>query len=427
MKLSEAGSLLLAAAGQPELTAAAATAASPQPGAAAAPPAAGKAPSDNTWQLVYSGSRPGSSGSSSSSNHSSSSGGGGVAALARPRRPTAAPCTAVGQPAADPRLVRLTQQLIACTSQAQVVAVLAAERLAAPDARRLLTYLARQGATGAAVAAFRGMKTLRQPGAGAHPVQWFSWGRCFLGWHCCWCWTENHGHSIPMVAAPSSAGLFALRLNACACQTYLCSAHKHCSYRQRSPAAACPLLRTKLIRMHSKRVKDTGVALALYDEMRQDGIAPDAVCFNTCLTAAGERWRVWRWQRGRADGAQGLIAHSQLACRLDAACAQQNQARVAVELLLPPAGVAHHWERGCLFCIVLALYVHYHHCSLAAPPPLCRRGPPLGACAVIARRHGGSWCGVGRFHPVSPAVRLPGGRQVGAGAALVRARAADAG
>lgn len=75
-----------------------------------------------------------------------------------------------------------------------------------------------------------------------------------------------------------------------------------------SPAAACPLLRTKLIRMHSKRAKDTGVALALYDEMRQDGIAPDAVCFNTCLTAAGERRRVWRWQRGRADGAQRLMA-----------------------------------------------------------------------------------------------------------------------
>ncbi len=164
VRLSEAGSLLLAAAGQPEWGAAAAAAASPQQGAAAAPPAAGTAPSDNTWQLVYSGSRPGASDSSSSSSSSSS---GGVAALARPRRPTAAPCTAVGQPVADPRLVRLTQQLIACTSQAQVVAVLAAERLEAPDARRLLTYLAKRGATGAAVAAFRAMKTLRQPGAGA--------------------------------------------------------------------------------------------------------------------------------------------------------------------------------------------------------------------------------------------------------------------
>ena len=164
LSLSEAGSLLLAAAGQPEWAAAAA--ASPQQGAAAAPPAAGTAPSDNTWQLIYSGSRPGTSGSSSSSSDGSS-GGGGVVALARPRRPTAAPCTAVGQPAADPRLVRLTQQLIACTSQAQVVAVLAAERLEAQDARRLLTYLGRQGATAAAVAAFRAMKTLKQPGAGA--------------------------------------------------------------------------------------------------------------------------------------------------------------------------------------------------------------------------------------------------------------------
>ena len=167
LSLSEVGSLPLAAAGQPEWGAVAAAAASPQQGAAAAPPAASTAPSDNTWQLIYSGSRPGTSDSSSSSSDGSS-GGGGVVALARPRRPTAAPCTAVGQPAADPRLVRLTQQLIACTSQAQVVAVLAAERLEAQDARRMLTYLGRQGATAAAVAAFRAMKTLKQPGAGAY-------------------------------------------------------------------------------------------------------------------------------------------------------------------------------------------------------------------------------------------------------------------
>ena len=75
--------------------------------------------------------------------------------------------------------------------------------------------------------------------------------------------------------------------------------------------AACPLLRTKLIRMHGKRPKDTGVALALYDEMRQDGIPPDAVCFNTCLTAAGKQGRGGcgvRWRpRQQAGGAAARL------------------------------------------------------------------------------------------------------------------------
>ena len=278
----EAGSLLLAAAGQPEWgAAAAAAAASPQQGAAAAPPAAGTAPSDNTWQLVYSGSNPASSTSSSSGSGSS----GGAATLARPRRPTAAPCTAVGQRDADPRLVRLTQQLIACSGQGQVVAVLAAERLEAPDARRLLTYLERQGAGGAAVAAFRAMKTLGQPGAGALPAAVWTLvdaGCCF---HCACAATACGQVGLPLQAATQAPNRPGGPLPA------------NIGGRASSPAG-CPLLRTKLIRMHSRRPKDTAVALALYDEMCQDSIAPDAVCFNTCLTAAGE-WGQARKRRCR--------------------------------------------------------------------------------------------------------------------------------
>ncbi len=75
-----------------------------------------------------------------------------------------------------------------------------------------------------------------------------------------------------------------------------------------SSLAACPVLRTKLIRMHCKRPKDTAVALALYDEMRQDGIPPDAVCFNTCLTAAGESGGgAWVAARLRLQGESPLV------------------------------------------------------------------------------------------------------------------------
>lgn len=48
------------------------------------------------------------------------------------------------------------------------------------------------------------------------------------------------------------------------------------------------VLRTKLMKMHSRRPKDTPAALALYDELRADGLAPDAVCYNIGLSAAGE-------------------------------------------------------------------------------------------------------------------------------------------
>ncbi|KAL4859511.1 Pentatricopeptide repeat-containing protein [Chlorella vulgaris] len=141
-----------------------------------------------------------------------------ASAARRPRRLTAAPGTAIGQPAADPRLVTLTQQLIQCKSQAEMCVVLQREHaagLAAADVRRLLTYLERQRALGVALAAFHAIK---------------------------------------------AAGL---------------------------PWAGDAVLRTKLIKMHSRSVPDTTTALALYDEMRRDGILPDAVTFNTCLSAAG--------------------------------------------------------------------------------------------------------------------------------------------
>lgn len=62
----------------------------------------------------------------------------------------------------------------------------------------------------------------------------------------------------------------------------------HLSPHSRPSAADDALLRTKLIKMHSRRPKDTPVALRLYDEMRADGVVHDAVCYNTCLTAAGK-------------------------------------------------------------------------------------------------------------------------------------------
>jgi len=50
------------------------------------------------------------------------------------------------------------------------------------------------------------------------------------------------------------------------------------------------------------------VALALYDGMRQDGIPPDAVCFNTCLTAAGESaGGAWVAARLRLQGESPLV------------------------------------------------------------------------------------------------------------------------
>jgi pentatricopeptide repeat protein len=139
--------------------------------------------------------------------------------LARPpRRPAAAPGSSPAQAGADPRLARLTQQLMASRDQEEMVAVLQREQaagLGAADVRRLLTYLNRQGAADVALAAFRAMR---------------------------------------------AAGL---------------------------PWAGDAVLRTKLIKMHSRAASGTGAALELYDEMRRDGIPPDAVTFNTCLAAAG--------------------------------------------------------------------------------------------------------------------------------------------
>lgn len=80
---------------------------------------------------------------------------------AAPRRPTAAPATVAGQPGADPRLVQLTQQLIARAGRpAEMQALLARQTLEAADVRRLLTYLDRQGAADVALDAFHAMKPL---------------------------------------------------------------------------------------------------------------------------------------------------------------------------------------------------------------------------------------------------------------------------
>lgn len=79
------------------------------------------------------------------------------------------------QPGADPRLTRLTQQLIACGSQAELEAALESAALDAAAARRLLTYLDRQGAAGVAVAVFRAMRRQRRLGPGAaagRPPAW---------------------------------------------------------------------------------------------------------------------------------------------------------------------------------------------------------------------------------------------------------------
>ncbi|KAL4420028.1 hypothetical protein ABPG77_001278 [Micractinium sp. CCAP 211/92] len=158
----------------------------------------------NTWELIYS--RKSSTGLNIET----------PVLQAAPRRPTAAPATVAGQPGADPRLVQLTQQLIARAGRpAEMQALLARQTLEAADVRRLLTYLDRQGAADVALDAFHAMKPL------------------------------PHFHTDD------------------------------------------PVLRTKLIKMHSRRPKDTAAALALYDEMVADGVAPDAVCYNTALAAAG--------------------------------------------------------------------------------------------------------------------------------------------
>lgn len=86
------------------------------------------------------------------------------------------------------------------------------------------------------------------------------------------------------------------------------------------------MLRTKLIKMHSRRPRDTGAALALYDEMQRDGIAPDLVTYNTCLAAAGEEAR--------------YHAH---AARVGYSAAHRTDMRPAVR-----AGLGHHWPRVLL-------------------------------------------------------------------------------
>lgn len=71
------------------------------------------------------------------------------------------------KPGADPRLVLLTQQLIAASTQADMAATLERADLSAADTRRLLTYLDRQGAAHVAVAVFHALRAARKLGAGA--------------------------------------------------------------------------------------------------------------------------------------------------------------------------------------------------------------------------------------------------------------------
>ena len=102
-------------------------------------------------------------------------------AAARPlRRPTAAPGTAATQAGADPRLSRLTQQLIQCGSEGEMRGVLEREReqgLGGADVRRLLTYLDRAGAADVALAAFHAMKAAGLPWAGG---SWWQLPSCML-------------------------------------------------------------------------------------------------------------------------------------------------------------------------------------------------------------------------------------------------------
>lgn len=143
-------------AAQPASATAAAAAAASCAGATAAAPAAPLAapPTANSWELIYTRPDPPSSSSSSRT-------------ARRKPHPTAAPGTARSQPGADPRLVRLTQQLLAASgSEPGLRAALAGEALAPAELRRLLTYLDRCGAADVALEAFGVMKGLPQYGTG---------------------------------------------------------------------------------------------------------------------------------------------------------------------------------------------------------------------------------------------------------------------
>jgi hypothetical protein len=72
------------------------------------------------------------------------------------------------------------------------------------------------------------------------------------------------------------------------------------------------VLRTKLIKMHSRRPRDTPTALALYDEMRCDGVVPDAVCCNICLAAAGGRQLLVQPMMAPRAQRKGQMGHASL-------------------------------------------------------------------------------------------------------------------
>lgn len=267
----------------------------------------------NTWELIYT-RKSGSDGSSET-----------PVLQAAPRRPTAAPATVAGQPGADPRLVRLTQQLIARAGRpAEMQALLAGQALEAADVRRLLTYLDRQGAADVALDAFHAMKPLPQ----------FHTGGCWL------CGKR--------VQAPRLLPRRGHRSLLPCGRAALLLVPTWCHRTRRFPSAADdPVLRTKLIKMHSRRPKDTAAALALYDEMVADRVAPDAVCYNTALGAAGAA------PAGVHSRAVAPLSGMRMSCCPAAAAPPSHAARPALPGCRPPplrhpacfTGLGQHWER----------------------------------------------------------------------------------
>ena len=124
------------------------------------------------------------------------------------------------------------------------------------------------------------------------------------------------------------------------------------------PPAGDPLLRTKLIRMHSRRARDTPVALRLYDEMRAEGVPPDAVAYNTVLAAAGLGQHWARVQSTLGDmGAAGVGWDAFTVSALLSACQACGQWRQALAWFQAAEGEA---ARGGGSCGGLALnVVHY--------------------------------------------------------------------
>ena len=147
--------------------------------------------------------------------------------------------------------------------------------------------------------------------------------------------------------------------------------------------------------MHSRRAKDTGAALALYDEMRRDGVLPDVVAYNICLTAAGG----WRGVAARGlQGATGQGEDRRGACERGCAgtctCSPQQPAPPPSARRRRCRASPQAWATTGAACC--RCWATWRRRGWAGTPS------PAARCSAPARRAGSGsrrWSGLGRRAP----------------------------